>query len=93
MTGPLPAADPPEGAVVIAGGGRLPASIRDEFIPRAGGVGQAKVVGVPTAGAVADEQKGHASFLGRAVWLLDAKAEPVELKAGEGNDQGGRKKW
>ena len=50
---------PPEGidgTLVIAGGGKLPAEVREEFIKRAGGK-EAKIVVIPTASRLADAAK------------------------------------
>lgn len=73
---PLAAADPPKGTLVIVGGGKLPAAVRDEFVARAGGPGKAKVVVIPTASAAADDAKEHDGFLKQ--WK-DAKADATLL--------------
>jgi cyanophycinase len=73
---PLTAADPPKGALVIVGGGKLPAAVRDEFIAKAGGAGKAKIVVIPTASTYADDEKEHAGYLQQ--WK-DAKAADVTL--------------
>jgi cyanophycinase len=47
------AAEPPRGALVICGGGRLPESVRREFVRLAGGP-KARIVVIPTASESAD---------------------------------------
>lgn len=76
LASPLTAADPPKGTLVIVGGGKLPAAVRDEFITKAGGANKAKVVVIPTASTYADEEKEHAGYLQQ--WK-DAKAADVKL--------------
>lgn len=73
---PLAAAEPPKGALVIVGGGKLPAAVRDEFVARAGGPGKAKIVVIPTASAAADDAKEHDGFLKQ--WK-EAKADATLL--------------
>lgn len=50
------------GALVIAGGGKLPDSAREQFV-RLAGKDQAKIVVIPTASQDADNAAKHASFL------------------------------
>ncbi len=59
----LLAADPPKGTLVIVGGGKMPAAVRDEFITKAGGAAKAKIVVFPTASMSADDEKEHAGYL------------------------------
>lgn len=56
------AAEPP-GALVIAGGGKLPAAVRDEFFKLAGGKDKANIVVIPTASGTADDPKEQDSSL------------------------------
>ncbi|MFO0848722.1 MAG: cyanophycinase [Gemmataceae bacterium] len=53
---------PVPGALVIAGGGTLPAEARSEFVRLAGGKGKAKIVVIPTASADADDLAKYESF-------------------------------
>jgi hypothetical protein len=53
---------PVPGALVIAGGGTLPAEARAEFVRLAGGKGKAKIVVIPTASADADNLSKYESF-------------------------------
>ena len=76
LASPLLAADPPKGALVIVGGGKMPAAVRDEFIAKAGGADKAKIVVIPTASTSADDEKEHAGFLQQ--WK-DARAADVKL--------------
>ena len=76
FTFPLLAADPPKGTLVIVGGGKLPAAVRDEFVTRAGGAAKAKIVVIPTASESADDAKEHAGYLQQ--WK-DAKVADVQL--------------
>lgn len=58
------AVGPPRGALVLAGGGRLPAEVTERFIALAGG-GDARIVVIPTAGtddAFPDDWHVAASF-------------------------------
>jgi len=73
---PLLAADPPKGTLVIVGGGKMPAAVRDEFITKAGGADKAKIVVIPTASESADNEKEHASYLQQ--WK-DATVADVKL--------------
>jgi cyanophycinase len=73
---PLLAADPPKGTLVIVGGGKMPAAVRDEFVAKAGGADKAKIVVIPTASASADDAKEHAGYLQQ--WK-DAKVADVKL--------------
>lgn len=61
-----PTVGPPNGSLVIVGGGRLPRSVVDEFVRLAGGVDQPVVV-IPTAseGEEWDNKYIERSFLGR----------------------------
>lgn len=76
FTIPAVAADPPKGALVIVGGGKMPAAVRDEFIAKAGGASVAKIVVIPTASTSADDEKEHAGYLKQ--WK-DAKVVDVKL--------------
>lgn len=66
------AADP--GSLVIVGGGKMPASIREEFVRLAGGKEKAKIVVVPTASVDGDDPKKHESYLSE--WR---KLQPASL--------------
>lgn len=70
---PHPPAEVP-GTLVIAGGGKLPGAVRDEFVKRAGGPGKAKIVVVPTASQDAGKPEEAEAFL--AAWR---KYEPASL--------------
>ncbi|MCU0702842.1 MAG: cyanophycinase [Fimbriiglobus sp.] len=76
LTTSLHAADSPKGTLVIVGGGKMPAAVREEFIAKAGGAAKAKIVVIPTASASADDPKEHASYLQQ--WK-DAKVADVVL--------------
>lgn len=52
-----------EGALVIVGGGTLPADVRAEFFKLAGGKGKARLVVLPTATSAADDPAQHESFM------------------------------
>src|SRR5205085_5810742 len=68
-------AGPVAGALVIAGGGALPDSVRDRFLELAGGK-NARLVYVPTAGAGAD---GADSAKGLEYWQKQGAASVVLL--------------
>lgn len=71
-----PVADPPKGALVLVGGGKMPADVRAAFLDKAGGAAKAKVVVIPTASAAADDADEHPAYL--KPWR-DAKAGEVTL--------------
>lgn len=52
-----------EGALVVVGGGTLPADVRAEFFKLAGGKGVARLVVLPTATSAADDPAQDESFL------------------------------
>ena len=67
---------PLTGALVIAGGGKLPDSVRAEFVKLAGGAAKARIVVIPTASEDADKPEEAASFT--KAWR-DLKPLGVEL--------------
>jgi cyanophycinase len=56
-------AEQPLGSLVIVGGGKMPDTVRQEFLQLAGGVKSVRLVVIPTASADADEPKQLDSFL------------------------------
>ncbi len=74
LCGELFGQEPVSGTLVIVGGGKLPASVRDEFVKRAGGPSKAKIVVIPTASESADKPEEAESYL--AAWR---KYEPAAL--------------
>lgn len=75
---PAFAADPPNGAIVVVGGGTLPAAVRAEFVSLAGGK-KAKVVVIPTASERADDPREHEAYL--KPWKAAGAASVVLLHA------------
>jgi cyanophycinase len=67
---------PVPGSLVIVGGGKMPDSVRDEFIKLAGGAATANIVVIPTASEKADDPKENEAFLKQ--WK-DAKVKSVSL--------------
>ena len=60
LLAPPPAELP--GSLVIVGGGKLPAAVRERFVALAGG-DKARIVVVPTASRDADDPKEHDGYL------------------------------
>jgi cyanophycinase len=53
----------PEGVLVIVGGGKIPADVREELFKLAGGKDRARIVVLPTASAAAHDPKQDDAFL------------------------------
>ena len=72
--------EPVPGALVIVGGGKLPAAARDQFFQLAGGKDKARLVVLPTASASADDPARADDFLKQWKELGPASVELLHTR-------------